>query len=109
MSSGRARWHAVSHRVSGETGSTGARTAPMDQDPLALDQETMRRIGYQTVDWLVDPAARRGDEPVLGKGFPADMARRTPAGAPRRGAPFEEILTELQDVLGYRSRIDHPR
>ena len=81
----------------------------MDQDPLALDQETMRRIGYQTVDWLVERAARRGDEPVLVEGSPADMARWTHAGAPRQGAPYEEILTELQDVLGYRSRIDHPR
>ncbi|MDX6325209.1 MAG: hypothetical protein QOK15_1563, partial [Nocardioidaceae bacterium] len=26
----------------------------MDDDPLAIDPETMRRIGYETVDWLVE-------------------------------------------------------
>jgi hypothetical protein len=26
----------------------------MDQNPLGLDPETMRRLGYQTVDLLVD-------------------------------------------------------
>src|ERR1700759_2838725 len=81
----------------------------MDEDPLGLDPETMRQLGYRTADWLVDRAARRRDEPVLTEGAPADLARRIPAEAPDRPAPFYEVLSGLEAVLGFRSRIDHPR
>jgi aromatic-L-amino-acid/L-tryptophan decarboxylase len=81
----------------------------MDHDPLALDAETMRRIGYRTVDWLVDRATRRNEEPVLLEGSPAEMAARVPAEAPDQGSSLDQILGDLEVVLGYRSRIDHPR
>ncbi len=36
----------------------------MERDPLEVDPETMRLLGYQVVDWLVDrsprPARRAG-------------------------------------------------
>src|SRR3954447_26947349 len=81
----------------------------MNNDPLALDPETMRRIGYQTVDWLVERAARRADEPVLVEGSPEELADRVPADAPATVSSLDQILSGLEDVLGYRSRIDHPR
>jgi aromatic-L-amino-acid/L-tryptophan decarboxylase len=81
----------------------------MDHDPLALDPETMRRIGYQTVDWLVDRAARRDEEPVLVEGSPTELAGLVPAEPPLQGAPLDQVLAALEVVLGYRSRIDHPR
>ncbi len=82
----------------------------MDDDPLDLDPETMRRLGYQTVDWLVERATRRREEPVLVEGSPADLARRVPGEAPAHGEELEPILRLLgEDVLRFRSRIDHPR
>lgn len=39
-----------------------------DHDPLEVDRETMRELGYCTVDWLVERAGVRRDEPVLVEG-----------------------------------------
>ena len=82
----------------------------MERDPLEVDPETMRRLGYQVVDWLVDRAQGRRDEPVLRQASSADMARRVPGTAPATGGDLDEILHHLgEDVLPFRSRIDHPR
>ena len=82
----------------------------MERDPLEIDPETMRLLGYQAVDWLVDRAHDRRAEPVLRQASPADMARRVPGAAPASGRDFAEILRHLGDeVLPFRSRIDHPR
>ena len=34
-------------------------------DPLGLDPETMRRLGYQTVDMLVDRLSAVAEGPVI--------------------------------------------
>ena len=82
----------------------------MERDPLAIDPETMRELGYQVVDWLVDRAAGRADEPVLQLASPAEMRARVPAAAPASGTPLAALLDHLgREVLPYRSRIDHPR
>ena len=36
-----------------------------EHDPLAVDPETMRRLGYEAVDWLVERATGLPDEPVI--------------------------------------------
>ena len=82
----------------------------MERDPLEVDPETMRLLGYQVVDWLVDRAQGRRDEPVIRRASSADMARRVPGTAPGSGQDLDEILRHLgEDVLPFRSRIDHPR
>lgn len=82
----------------------------MERDPLELDSETMRQLGYQTIDWLVDRATRRRDEPVLSRLSPLEMARDADGGAPLLGQELSVILDQLAtDVLPFRSRIDHPR
>jgi glutamate/tyrosine decarboxylase-like PLP-dependent enzyme len=82
----------------------------MAHDPLALDPETMRRLGYQVVDWLVDRAAVRSAEPTLRRRAPAEMAAAIDAAAPREGRDLTTLLEQLgHDVLPFRSRIDHPR
>ena len=82
----------------------------MQRDPLEIDPETMRLLGYQVVDWLVERANGRRDEPVLRQASSADMARRVPGTAPASGQDLDEILRHLgEDVLPFRSRIDHPR
>ena len=82
----------------------------MEHDPLGLDPDTMRRLGYRTVDWLADREARRRSEPVLQQATLAEMADRIGGPAPDEGTPFDAVLAELEEaVLPFRSRIDHPR
>ncbi len=82
----------------------------MEHDPLELDADTMRKLGYQTIDWLVDRATRRRDEPVLRQLSPSEMASQVDGGAPAKGQELSAVLDQLaSDVLPFRSRIDHPR
>jgi len=80
----------------------------LTDDPLALDAETMRRLGYRAVDMLV---ARLTDPtiPPLRRATPDDMAERLSGPPPEEGQDFEEILRRLdEDVLPFMSKGDHP-
>src|SRR4051794_34019407 len=82
--------------------------APPD-DPLALDRETMRALGHQTVDALVDlltdPAT-----PALRRASADEMTARLPAGpAPEGPGEWDGLVQRLsQDVFPFMSRLDHP-
>jgi hypothetical protein len=52
-------------------------------DPLALDAETMRAIGHQTVDMLADMLCD-AQAPALSRATPEEMARRVDAAAPEQ-------------------------
>jgi hypothetical protein len=54
-------------------------------DPLALDAETMRAIGHQTVDLLADMLCD-AQAPALSRATPEEMARRVDAAAPEIAA-----------------------
>jgi hypothetical protein len=45
-------------------------------DPLALDRDAMRRMGYQVVDLLVEPIASLRDQPVMSASPAVDRAIR---------------------------------
>ncbi len=82
----------------------------MHDDPLALDVETMRRIGYHTIDLLVDRYADPGGGPALRRATPADMSARIGGPPPAEGQPMEEVLARLwADVIPFASRCEHPR
>jgi aromatic-L-amino-acid/L-tryptophan decarboxylase len=81
----------------------------MDGNPLALDPETMRRLGYQTVDLLVDRWVGLGAQPVLRRGEPTELAHRLNGSPPEGPQSFERILEQLStDVLPFISNNDHP-
>jgi aromatic-L-amino-acid/L-tryptophan decarboxylase len=81
----------------------------MDGNPLALDPETMRRLGYQTVDLLVDRWVGLGAQPVLRRGTPTELAQRLNKPPPEGPQSFERILEQLAtDVLPFISNNDHP-
>src|ERR1044071_2527855 len=80
----------------------------MERDPLKLDAETMRRLGYRTVDMLVE---RLTDEsvPALRRAAPAEMRERLSGPQPRGPHDLDEILAQLErDVLPFMGRSDHP-
>ena len=63
----------------------------MTDDPLALDAETMRKLGYRAVDMLVD---RLTDPsiPPLRRATPQEMAERLSGPAPEEPQDWDEIL-----------------
>ena len=80
----------------------------MTDDPLRIDAETMRRLGYRAVDMLVD---RLSDEsiPPLRRATPDEMAARLGGPAPDEPQDWDEILRRFdEDVLPFMSRGDHP-
>jgi aromatic-L-amino-acid decarboxylase len=81
----------------------------MADDPLRLEPETMRKLGYRTVDalvrWLED-----ADAPPLTRATTEEMRARFAGSAPDAPEPFDEILAGLErGVLPFRSRVEHPR
>jgi aromatic-L-amino-acid/L-tryptophan decarboxylase len=83
---------------------------PHPESPLTVDLETMRRMGYRTVDLLVERAARDRDDPALRSASRDELAARLAGPPPADGVPFEDILERLSDdVLPFIARWDHPR
>ena len=77
------------------------------EDPLALDPETMRELGYRTIDLLVERLQRA--EPPIRRASPAEMRERLHGPAPDEAEPFDEILAGLdRNVLPFASRDGHP-
>src|SRR5690349_6140770 len=82
----------------------------MAGDPLELDRDTMRAMGYRVVDLLVERIATLRDEPVLRTGSRAEMEARIAEPAPAAGTDFETLIDRLAtDVLPFVGHFDHPR
>ena len=82
----------------------------MADDPLALDPEQMRRMGFAVVELLVRRMASLADEPVLRTASRAEMEARIDEPAPAAGRDFAGLLDRLdRDVLPFVGHFDHPR
>jgi aromatic-L-amino-acid/L-tryptophan decarboxylase len=78
-----------------------------DRDPLSIEREAMRALGYRTVDLLVELLEREG--PPLRRATPAEMRARLHGPPPEQPEPFDELLAGLErDVLPFASRDGHP-
>ncbi len=81
---------------------------PPRGSPLALDADTMRRLGYRTVDMLVDRLTGPPG-PVVRSAAPEELRARLLIEPPEGPAGFDEILEGLErDVLPFVARIGHP-
>ena len=79
-------------------------------DPLALDPDTMRTMGYRVVDMLVERMTRLAAEPVLRMATRAEMEARIAEPPPEHGRDFGSLVDRLErDVLPYVGHFDHPR
>jgi len=86
------------------------RASERDDDPLALDRETMRRMGYLVVDRLVERVAGLRDQRVLTTASRAELAARIDQAPADTGVAFEELIDRLErDVLPNVGHLDHPR
>jgi glutamate/tyrosine decarboxylase-like PLP-dependent enzyme len=78
------------------------------ESPLALDPETMRELGYRTIDMLVDRITGEPG-PVVRSRTPGELRERLTMEPPEAPAGFDEILDGLErDVLPFVARISHP-
>jgi glutamate/tyrosine decarboxylase-like PLP-dependent enzyme len=76
--------------------------------PLALDAESMRRLGYRTVDMLVERLLAPPG-PVVRTLSHEELRGRLASPPPEEPVAFERILDDLErDVLPYVARISHP-
>src|SRR4051794_21877846 len=79
-----------------------------DDSPLAVDAESMRRLGYRTVDMLVDRMSGPAG-PVVRSATPDELQARLARVPPEDPVAFEETLAGLErDVLPFVARISHP-
>ncbi len=79
-------------------------------DPLAVDAEQMRRMGYAVVDLLVRRIGDLASGPVLRTATRAAMEARIDEPAPTGPRDFDELLDRLdRDVLPFVGHFDHPR
>jgi glutamate/tyrosine decarboxylase-like PLP-dependent enzyme len=75
---------------------------------LAMDPEEMRRLGYRTIDALVDELVDR-DAPVVRRATAAELERRLAGPPPEEPEGFELQLERLRDdVLPFMARSFHP-
>ena len=80
-----------------------------DEDPLALDTDTMRRLGYRTVDLLVDRILAPARPVPVAEGQ-AQMIRSVGGSPPEEPQSFDALLESVaSDVLEHYGRSDHPR
>ena len=76
--------------------------------PLGLDAEEMRKLGYRTIDMLVDRLTGPPG-PVVRSATPAELHERLALAPPESPVGFDEILEGLErDVLPFVARIGHP-
>jgi aromatic-L-amino-acid/L-tryptophan decarboxylase len=79
-------------------------------DPLELDAETMRQMGYQVVDYLVDRISNLRDQPVRRGITRNDIDALLKEPAPETAHALDELLGRLQkDVFQFGVKVDHPR
>ena len=75
---------------------------------LSLDAETMRALGYRTVDMLVERITGPPG-PVVSAATPEELRARLAASPPENPAAFDDILHDLErDVLPFVARLSHP-
>jgi glutamate/tyrosine decarboxylase-like PLP-dependent enzyme len=80
----------------------------MERSPLALDAETMRQLGYRTVDMLVERLVAPPG-PVVRSAAPHELRERLMLSPPESPVGFDEILDDLErDVLPNVACISHP-
>jgi aromatic-L-amino-acid/L-tryptophan decarboxylase len=89
----------------------GIPPAERDQrEPLDLDPEAMRELGYRVVDLLVERAIRLDETRAWRGASRAEMESRLREPPPEAATDFDEIVRRLSaDVLPFAGHHDHPR
>jgi aromatic-L-amino-acid/L-tryptophan decarboxylase len=82
----------------------------VSDDPLALDADRMREMGYAVVDMLIERMTSLASEPALRTASRNEMAALLDEPPPAEAHPFAGLLERLDtEVLPYVGHFDHPR
>ena len=82
---------------------------PMNGDRLVMAPGEMRRVGYATVDALVELLADQRDRPVLGRAAPEQMQQRLGGPPPEEPEGFDRALRYLVDDVLLPQQPSAPR
>jgi aromatic-L-amino-acid decarboxylase len=64
-----------------------------------MSPDEFRRHGRAVVDWIADYMDRVEELPVLSQVAPGDIRAALPASPPDAGEPFEQMLTDVDEIL----------
>ncbi|MDT4948165.1 MAG: aromatic-L-amino-acid/L-tryptophan decarboxylase [Pseudonocardiales bacterium] len=64
-----------------------------------MTPEEFRRYGHEVIDWIADYQERLESFPVLSQVAPGDVRAALPPDPPERGEPFEELLSDLDELI----------
>ena len=79
-------------------------------DTLGLPEAQMRRLARRVADLVVDRLVRRGEEPAVRTGTPAELRARLGGSLPEAGGDADAAIDLLVDAaLGFQQHGDHPR
>lgn len=71
----------------------------LSEQDLHMSKEEFRRRGRMVVDWIADYYERVEAFPVLSQVQPGDIRNALPAEPPMRGERFEDILSDVNDLI----------
>jgi aromatic-L-amino-acid/L-tryptophan decarboxylase len=85
-------------------------SVPESPDPLELDADDMRALGYRAIDLLVARIAALDDSPAWRGAVRGEMEDRLREPPPRSPQAADGIFAQLaEDVLPFAGHHDHPR
>jgi aromatic-L-amino-acid/L-tryptophan decarboxylase len=70
-----------------------------DQKNFHMSPEDFRKHGYAVVDWIADYYSRVESLPVLSQAEPGQVRAKLPPGAPTKGEPFAQMLSDVERVI----------
>jgi aromatic-L-amino-acid decarboxylase len=86
----------------------GMNVVDLARDPLGLGAEEIRRLGYRTIDLLVDQLTDPSI-PAMRRGSPAELRQQLAGPPPTAPCSWDELMTRTErDILGPISRLAHP-
>ena len=98
------------HQVSEKTGHSALDATPVLRASVDPDAETMRRLGYELVDRVVEHLTTLGDQPVARRGSHDEFAELVDEPMPRHAARLEDCLDFFFDrVVPGMTKVNHPR
>jgi len=87
-----------------------APSPPIGADTLGLDESQMRRLARRVADLVVDRLVRRGDEPAVKAGSPADLRDLLGGAMPEMPGDADAAIDLLvAGALAHQQHGDHPR
>lgn len=76
---------------------------------LVLDADAMRKLGYATVDFVVDYLTRADDPPALRRLSRGELDGRLRTDPPEHATGWARLLEQLdRDVVAFAARAHHP-